>query len=135
VDAVAAGASFGIGQGMADVTSYLNIWGFEPIFPVVLVANVKSFEALPADLQQILRNLSREWQARMFTGGDSVSRLALSLGAAAGLKLVSPEKAQVDRAITLTAGVVDKWLGLTGADGKAAMSIISEYASGAKRAK
>ena len=132
VDAVATGASFGIGQGLADVTEYLNVWHIEPTFPVTLIANAESFDALPSDLQQILREASRELQGQIFQSGDNIIRVALSLGEAGGLTLVYPEEAETARATALTAGIKDKWLELAGPDGPAVLEIISEYASGAK---
>ncbi len=132
VDAVATGASFGITIGMADVTTYLNIWGFEPIFPIGLVANAESFDALAPDVQEILRKVSKDLGGQMFMAGDNVSRLALSLGEAGGLTIVYPEAAEVAKARELTAETIDKWLGLAGPDGQAVLNIISEYAGGAK---
>jgi len=132
VDAIATSLHFGLGVGMADVTDYVNIWPVSSTFGGAIVVNTKSFDALPADLQQILRDISREAQGQIIFATDVNLRGTMSGIKAAGLTIIVPDKAEIDKAITLTKPVVDKWLEVAGPYGPELLAIASEYASGAK---
>jgi len=132
VDAIATSLGFGMGVGMADVTDYVNLWPVSSTFGGAIVVNVKSFDALPADLQQILRDISREVQGQIIYGTDVDMRRAISGIKATGLTMIVPDKAEIDKAIALTKPVIDKWLEVAGPLGPELLAIASEYASGAK---
>lgn len=132
VDAIATSLGYGLGVGLADVTDHVNLWPVSATFGGAVVVNAEKFDTLPADLQQILREVSREVQGQIIFGTDIDMRRAISGIKATGLTVVVPDKAEIAKAIALTKPVVDKWLEIAGPYGPELLAIISDYASGVK---
>jgi len=132
VDAIATSLGYGLGVGLADVTDHVSLWPVSSSFGGAVVVNAEKFDALPADLQQILREVSTEVQGQVIYGTDVDLRRAISGIKATGLTVIVPDKAEIDKAITITKPVVDKWLEIAGPYGSELLAIASEYASGAR---
>lgn len=132
VDAIATSLGYGLGVGLADVTDHVSLWPVSSTFGGAIVVNIESFDALPADLQQILREVSREVQGQIIYGGDVDLRRAISGIKATGLTVIVPDKTEIAKARTLTKPVIDKWLEIAGPYGTELLAIISDYASGLK---
>jgi len=132
VDAVFTATTFGLGFGLADVTKYANYWEISPPFGGMLVVNMKTWKALPADLQKIVKDVSMDMQRQVFFGIDATERMARIGVKAAKMKDIVPEKAEVAKAMALTKPAVDKWLGVAGPYGPEVLAIAGKYGSGAK---
>lgn len=132
VDAIATSLGYGLGVGLADVTDHVSLWPVSSTFGGAIVVNAEIFDALPSDLQQILREVSLEVQGQIILGTDIDMRRAISGIKATGLTVVVPDKAEIAKALTLTKPVVDKWLEIAGPYGPELLAIISDYASVAK---
>jgi TRAP-type C4-dicarboxylate transport system substrate-binding protein len=128
VDAVQTSIGYGLTVGMADFCTYLNLWSFAPSYPGAVIANKKSFDALPADLQAILMDVSRQMQGEMFYAADVYYRTAKIAAAATKLEIVEAEKAETDKVRELTKPVVDKWLEGAGPYGPELLTIVEKYA-------
>ena len=132
VDAVLAGPGFGLGLGMADVTKFANYWAIQSAFGGTVAVNAKSWNGLPADLQKILRGLAKEMQAQITFGSDVEYKVGIKGIEVAKLKVVVPEKAQIDKAREIARPAIDEWLKVAGPYGPEVLAIASEYAGGAK---
>jgi TRAP-type C4-dicarboxylate transport system substrate-binding protein len=134
VDAVSAGVTFGLGTlGMADVSTYMSYWGIQPVYGGALIVNQQSWDALPADLQQILREVAREYQDQHFLASYMHHTTSMIDVLHTGLIVITPHEAEIERAVALTTPVIDKWLEIAGPHGPEVLAIISEYATGARR--
>lgn len=127
IDAVLTDRVWALTIGMADVSSYLNMWDFIVPFSAPLVINKDKFEALPADLQKILREQSKDLErqttfATVFGGG--LATLSIEL---IGLKIIYPDKAEIAKARELTKPAVDRYIKAAGPDGATLINIISDY--------
>jgi hypothetical protein len=132
VDAIQTSRGWGMGFGLPDVSTHVSIWRVQSIFPGMLIVNKKAFDALPADLQKILIDTGREMQGQT-TYGAKIEEYESEIGVKVSpLKLVKPDKKEVDKARQLVKPVIQKWLDRAGPHGKEVLSIAAEYASGAK---
>jgi len=132
VDVCATTRGFGLGLGMADVTTYVNYWAVSSAFGNTVMVNMDSWNALPADLQQIVMDLGAEMQGQIIyaaTVEDYFAALGIRVG---GLEEVVPEKAEIDKARELAKPVIDKWLELAGPYGPEVLAIAGKFASGAE---
>ena len=132
VDAVQTSIGYGLTVGMADFVDYLSLWSFAPSYPGAVVANKQSFDALPADVQQILMDVSREMQGQMFFAADTYYRTARIAVGATKVEVVEAEKAEIDKIRAATRPVVDKWLETAGPYAPEVLAIVEKYAYGGK---
>ncbi len=135
VDAIATAVAFGLGMGMADVTTHISLWPVSSVYGGAVVVNMDSWNALPADLQQKLWDVSRVWQAQEIMSIDIEYRITMIAARSAGMTLIVPEKAELDRARDLVKPVVDKWLEMAGPYGPEFLAVAADYASGADMLK
>ncbi|MBA7565894.1 hypothetical protein ES708_07580 [subsurface metagenome] len=130
VDAVATSPGFGLGRGLADVCDYISIWPVTSNFPCALVVNKDKFYDLPSDLQEIVR----EW-GRMITRANVYGQQCHYITAryaivSAGVNVVVPDRAEIEKARALSQSSIDKWLELTGPVGEEILAIAARHASG-----
>lgn len=133
VDAIATSSSFGLSNGMADVSKFYNVWKVSSGYSGGIIVNKKSWNALPADLQKIVRDVAKEMQSQTFYAAYVAERESEVGIKAARLGFIVPEKAEMDKAKAATKGVYDKWLGVAGADAKAVLDIAFKYGTGAPK--
>jgi TRAP-type C4-dicarboxylate transport system substrate-binding protein len=132
VDAVSTSPGYGLGAGMTDVTKYVNYWAVQSGYGGAVVVNLKSWNALPDDLKKILRNVGQEMQGQIFFATDCEYRVAVKGVEVAKLKVIVPDKAQIEKARELARPAINEWLKVAGPYGPEVLSIASQYASGAK---
>jgi len=132
VDAVATGSSFGLSLGMCDVTDYYSLWRVTSGYSGCVVANKKKWDALPADLQQIVLKAARDLEAQTAYGAYILEKDAFTGLIAAGLTFIVPEPAEIARARELAKPAIDKWLEVAGPDGPEVLAICAKYGSGAE---
>jgi len=129
IDAMLTDAVWSFTIGIADVTKYACLWPFAEPFANVIAVNKESWDALPPDLQQILREASSEmiWSVNNTTVfARGLIKQAAELG---GIEIVVPDEAEIAKAKELTKPTHDVWLENAGAYGPELLSIISEYAT------
>lgn len=132
VDAIQTNRGWGMGFGLPDVCTHVSIWRVQSVFPGMLIVNKEKFEALPADLQKILMDTSREFQGQVMFGGK-IEEYESEIGVKVSrLDMVTPEKSEVDKARKLVKPLIKKWIDRAGPYGEEVMSIAAEYAGGAK---
>jgi len=132
VDAIQTSRGWGMGFGLPDVSSHVNLWRVQSVFPGMLIVNKKAFDALPSDLQKILLDTGKEMQGQT-TYASKIEEYESEIGVKVSrMKLVKPDKKEVDKARQLAKPVIQKWLDRAGPNGKEVLSIAADYAGGAK---
>ena len=133
VDALHTGRGYGLGVGITDVTKYVNFWPIQPAYGGTIYANLKSWEALPSDLQDILMQYSREMDRQNAYAQFTQDLLATAAFRATGVEAITPEKAELDKAKRLVyPKAFEKWLEVAGPYGPEVLAIVKKYASGLK---
>ena len=133
VDAIGTTRSYGFSIGLTDVCEYANIWdGVGGYWGQALVCNAKSFDALPADLQEILLAASREAAFRIAYGVMCDIRWFEKIAARSHAQILYPPEKELARAKQATKAVIDEWEAMSGPHASEFRSILDEYASGAR---
>ncbi len=108
-----------------EVAKYLDYWYLAGAAQEWLVANQKSWDALPKDLQQIVldaikeTNLEeKEWQDAATADERTRKRLP-----ELGMTVIDPPKEEMEKARKIARGAWDSWLQRTGADGKRGLEL------------
>ncbi len=108
-----------------EVAKYLDYWYLAGAAQEWLVANQKSWDGLPRDLQQVVldamkeTNLEeKEWQDAIAADERTRKRLP-----ELGMTIVDPPKEEMDKARKIARGAWDTWLQRTGPDGKRGMEL------------
>ena len=133
VDAMVSDHWWAFTAGFADVSKYINEWGGSGAFGRAIVINEDTFDSLPPNLQEILKEESRRFADMASYGYEVGIVLAVSAAEASGLERIVPDKAERAKAVDIVSqATTEKWLEDAGKWGPEIISIISEYASGAK---
>ena len=126
VDAVMTGIDYGYVRGLPSIIRYVTVTPISPTFDFAVVMNAKKYDALPPDLQQILRSVSDEVEGRIFeaTLNDMYTlQLAYSRSPAEVVKL--PQDVW-DKSVALLKPILNKWLELSGPYGREVLAIVED---------
>jgi len=134
VDGIQTGGFWGVAFGLCDIAKYCSIWPVQSQFYCVVMANKDSFNALPADLQEIVQDVNREMQGQAAYAIGIVEQncLYIAIDMIGKTEVIRPEKAELDKVREICKPTIDKWLELAGPHGPEILDITSEYASGAE---
>lgn len=132
VDAIQTNVGWGTSFGLSDVSTHLNYWSVQSIFPCAVIVNMDSFNALPDDLQKIFLDTSMAQQEANVYAGWYEELITKTMVKSTGVKIITPDKAEIDKARQLTKPVMDKWVEMTGPIGKDILAIVADYAGGAE---
>lgn len=132
VDAVLTSTPYGAGIGLLDVTSYISYWAIQSFYGGELVINMNSWNALPADIQQILKEVGMVMQGQTFYASECVYDKISKVIVRAATEVIEPEASEVDKARALAKPAIDKWLEVAGPYGPEVLAIAADYASGAE---
>jgi len=132
VDAVLTSTPYGAGTGMLDVTDYVSYWAIQSCYGGELVINKKSWDALPAEIQQILKQVGMDMQRQTFFASECVYEQISKIIVGAAAIVVTPEAAEIDKARELAKPAIQKWLDVAGPLGPDVLAICADYASGAE---
>ena len=126
VDGVLTSLGYGYSIGLAKVSDYFTLTPLAPTWSAVTVLNTKSFEALPEDLQQVVMEVGREVQrmVRLSTTAEYV--MSLDTVELSGVKQVKLPDAAYQKALDDCEVVREKWLELTGDEGKELLAAIED---------
>jgi TRAP-type C4-dicarboxylate transport system substrate-binding protein len=131
VDAVNAGVTFGfITTSMQDAATYINYWPIQPEFAAAICVNQKSWDALPADLQEIVRKVALEFQGQEYLAAYVHDRNEKILAPVSKLTIITPDKSEIDGAAEIVQPAIDEWIKIAGPKGQEIMPILLQYANG-----
>jgi len=108
-----------------EVSKYLNYWYINGFYLEFLGINKKAWDALPADLQKVVKDSFKEVRFEDKTWEDAISwdNKAKKRVQELGMTAVDVPKAEIEKARKLSRPSWDIWLKRTGPDGKKAMEI------------
>jgi TRAP-type C4-dicarboxylate transport system substrate-binding protein len=132
VDVISTSPAYGMGTGMTDISKEISYWPTWSSYGGAVVVNMKSWKALPPDLQEIMKDIGRKMQAEIFYGTFCEQLVAKKGIEIVGLNITIPEKSEVDKARKRAKGAIKEWLKVAGPDGQKVLDIVAKYASGAK---
>jgi len=131
VDAITTSKSFGAERGLTSLSKYVSVWPITPIFPQVIAVNLKAWDRLsPQQKDGLLRasaDLTREMPLALEQMDISYTLWIRSTKT----ELVTPDEAEVKKAMALMQPTVKEWLDTAGPHGKEVLAIASRYAKGA----
>jgi len=134
VDGIQTGGFWGVAFGLCDIAKYCSVWPVQSQFYCAVMANKDSFDALPADLQEIVQDVNREMQgqAAYAIGIAEQNCLYIAIDMIGKTEVIRPEEAELNKVREICKPTIDKWLELAGPHGPEILAITSEYASGAE---
>jgi len=131
VDAITTSKSFGAERGLTALSKYVSVWPITPIFPQVIAVNLKAWDRLsPQQKEGLLRasaDLTREMPLALEQMDISYTLWIRSTKT----EIVTPDEAEVKKAMALMQPTVKEWLDTAGPHGKEVLTIASRYAKGA----
>ncbi|NWF53208.1 MAG: TRAP transporter substrate-binding protein DctP [Syntrophaceae bacterium] len=132
VDAIQTSRGWGLGFGLPDVCTHISFWRVQSAFGGMLIVNKAKFDALPADLQDILLKTGKEMQGQTMYGAK-VEEYEADVGLKVSrMKVINPSAEEINKARELVKPAIEKWQEIAGPYGKEALAIAAKYASGAK---
>ncbi len=134
IDGVLTSLGYGYSIGLATVAKNFTITPLSPTWTAVTLLNEKSFNALPADLQEVVMEVGRELQQMVSLSTTAEYVMSLDTVDMSGVKRTRLNKADLTKAVEGAAVVEKEWLE---ADGpwkeerpkllKAVKSAVTEY--------
>ncbi|MBM9604491.1 TRAP transporter substrate-binding protein [Desulfopila inferna] len=134
IDGVLTSLGYGYSIGLATVAKNFTITPLSPTWTAVTLLNEKSFNALPADLQEVVMEVGRELQQMVSLSTTAEYVMSLDTVDMSGVKRTRLNKADLAKAVEGAAVVEKEWLE---ADGpwkeerpkllKAVKSAVTEY--------
>jgi len=130
VDAVMTSKSFGAERGLIPLAKYVSIWPITPIFPAIVAINFKAWDKLDRRQKDGLMRASAQLTREMATALEQMDISYTLWIRSTKTELVSPDEAEVKKAMALMQPVVKEWLDTAGPHGKEVLRIASRYANG-----
>jgi TRAP-type C4-dicarboxylate transport system substrate-binding protein len=127
VDAAVTTLDYGMEQGLGDLVSHISVWKVMPLITTALVANARAFDALPSDLQQILRETAGEISAQQYYAAEPEHEAYKTWVGTTKIKMVYPAKEEILKARELTHPTVDDWLKVAGPYGQKVLDVSAKY--------
>lgn len=125
VDAAVTSATNAEPMKFFEVTKYLNYWYISGAHPEFLAVNKKAWDALPADLQAVVKDSlkevrfeDKEWEDAIAWDARSKKRVQ-----ELGMTVVDVPKSEIEKARKLVKPAWDTWVKRTGAEGRRAMEM------------
>jgi TRAP-type C4-dicarboxylate transport system substrate-binding protein len=130
VDAIMTSKSFGAERGLMQLAKYVSIWPITPIFPQFIAINFKAWDKLDPRQKDGLMRASSQLTREMATALEQMDISYTLWIRSTKTELISPDEAEVKRAMALMQPVVKEWLETAGPHGKDVLRIASSYAKG-----
>jgi len=130
VDAIMTSKSFGAERGLMPLAKFVSIWPITPIFPQVVAINLKAWDRLTPQQKQGLLAASAQLTREMPLALEQMD-ISYSLWIRSSkTEIVTPDEAEVKKAMALMQGVVKEWLDTAGPQGKDVLRVATQYARG-----
>ena len=130
VDAITTSKSFGAERGLTALSKYVSIWPITPIFPQVIAINLKTWDRLSPQQREGLLRASAELTREMPLALEQMDISYTLWIRSTKTEMVTPDDAEVKKAMALMQPTVKEWLDTAGPHGKEVLAIASRYAKG-----
>lgn len=114
IDAVLTSLGYGYSIGLSKVSKYFTLTPLSPTWTAVTLMNRKTYDALPADLQQVLMTVGRELQQMVSLSTTAEYVMSLDTVDLSGVKRTRFEGPELDKAMSDVAVVEKEWLAVDG---------------------
>jgi TRAP-type C4-dicarboxylate transport system substrate-binding protein len=131
VDAIMTSKSFGAERGLTALSKYVSIWPITPIFPQVIAVNLKAWDRLSPQQKDGLLRASAELTREMPLALEQMDISYTLWIRSTKTEMITPDDAEVKKAMALMQPTVKEWLDTAGPHGKEVLTIASRYAKGA----
>lgn len=126
VDATLIDIPFAYAIGTADVSKYATAVPFTSLWTTQVVMNAEKYDALPPDLQRVLRNVGREVEQMTVLSIQAEVIMTMEAMKVKGIELLHLEEADNAEMIELLKPMRDEWLKIAGPYGPEVLAIIEE---------
>jgi TRAP-type C4-dicarboxylate transport system substrate-binding protein len=114
IDAVLTSLGYGYSIGLAKVSTNFTLTPLSPTWTAVTLINLKTFNALPADLQQVVIQVGRELQQMVSLSTTAEYVMSLDTVDLSGVKRTRLEGDELKMAQAKTNVVEEEWLNIDG---------------------
>ena len=114
IDAVLTSLGYGYSIGLAKVSKTFTLTPLSPTWSAVTVMNLKTFNALPPDLQKVVLDVGRELQQMVSLSTTAEYMMSLDTVDLSGVKRTRFSKEEMDVAIKECKVVEEAWLNMDG---------------------
>jgi len=114
IDAVLTSLGYGYSIGLAKVSKTFTLTPLSPTWSAVTVMNLKSFNALPPDLQKVVLDVGRELQQMVSLSTTAEYMMSLDTVDLSGVKRTRFSKEEMDVAVKECNVVEEAWLNMEG---------------------
>lgn len=129
VDGVLTSLGYGYSIGLAKVSKYYTLTPLNPTWTAFTVINRKTFDSMPADLQEALMDVGKQLQRMVCLSTTAEYVMSLDTVALSGVKRKSLPPAQQKKALEKVKVVEEKWLEDTGDKGQKLLKAINDAVS------
>jgi TRAP-type C4-dicarboxylate transport system substrate-binding protein len=124
IDGVLTSLGYGYSIGLAKVSEYFVLTPLSPTWTAVTLLNLKSFDALPEDLQQVVMDVGRDLQRMVNYSTTAEYVMSVDTVDLSGVKRVNLPDPDQAKALENCKVVEAEWLKKTGDDGKELLDTI-----------
>jgi TRAP-type C4-dicarboxylate transport system substrate-binding protein len=114
IDAVLTSLGYGYSIGLAKVSKTFTLTPLSPTWSAVTVMNLKTFNALPPDLQKVVLDVGRELQQMVSLSTTAEYMMSLDTVDLSGVKRTRLSKEEMDIAVKECQVVEEAWLNMDG---------------------
>lgn len=114
IDAVLTSLSYGYSIGLSKVSKYFTLTPLSPTWTAVTVMNRKTFDKLPADLQQVVIEVGQELQRMVSLSTTAEYVMSLDTVDLSGVKRTRFEGPELEKALKSVEAVEKEWLEIDG---------------------
>ncbi len=114
IDGVLTSLGYGYSIGLGKVSKYFSLTPLSPTWTAVTLINKKSFDALPADLQEVVMQVGRELQQMVSLSTTAEYVMSLDTVDLSGVKRTRLTEADQAKAVEAAAVVEKEWINVDG---------------------
>lgn len=130
VDAITTSKSFGAERGLTQLAKYVSIWPITPIFGQIIAVNFKTWDGLPQAQKDGLSRAAAQLTREMPLAIEQMDISYTLWIRSSKTEMITPDEAEVSKAMALMQPVVKEWLDTAGPHGKEVLRIAAEHARG-----
>lgn len=118
IDAAITSCAAGVSIGLQDLCKAVVAWPITPTQPYIIAVNKDVFDALPKYLQDAVMRAGRQASLACTYGYNLRWKDSHRIAEAAGVQVLSPSAAEIQKASELMAEAYESWFEMTGDEGR-----------------